>query len=243
MFNDEIDERNNESKEGGFRIDIGGEENNDSKFVEDTRSSKKTHKIFTGRNSLSTFNFRNKKFLMVGFMVLCFLLIFISITMYFHGQKVKRENLKNLNNISTASPDILNKQYIKDSVSKIQPYENKLMNRVSDKNSKTNSFNKRDLSITNYLNVLDNYKKTSSDELTNIQKESCSQEVNNYKSNVIKEYQAFIQGLDNEAKYMNGRISGQSTVDMDVCQSDYKQLIELYKLNSTELTKIQNMYK
>lgn len=244
MFDDEIDQRNNDSKKGGVGIDVGGEMKcYNENFTEDEMTSQKAHKIFTGKNILSTFNFRNRKFLMTAFGILCCLLIFISVAMYFHSEKIKRENLKNLSGISTASPDVLNKQYIKDSLSKIQPYENKLMNRVINKNSETNSFNKRDLSITNYLNDLDNYKKTSSDELANLQKESCSKEVNNYRNNVIKEYQAFIQGIDNETKYMNGRISGQSTVDMDVCQSDYRQLINIYRSNSTELTNIENMCK
>lgn len=230
MFDDEIDNKN-ESKEGGFKIDIGGSEDEN-----------KSHKFLTEVN-LKIPDFKNKKILTIGFMCVCIFLVFISIIMYFHSQSVKKENLKNLNTVSTASPDIVDRQYIKDSLNKIQPFENKLMNRVSDKSKKTDSFNKRSIGINDYLDHLNNYKKSSSDELANLQKVSCATEVNNYKSSIIKEYQVFIDGITHEANYINSKLTGKETMEMNVSQSDYKNLIQIYKENSSELSKIQNMCK
>lgn len=230
MFDDEIDNEN-KSKEGGFKIDIGGSE-----------ESHKNHKFFTGMN-FKTPDFKNRKALTIGFMCVCIFLVFISVAMYFHSQSIKRENLKNLNIVSTANPNIVDKQYIKDSLNKIKPYKNKLMNRVSDKSKKTDSFNKRSISINDYLDDLNNYKKSSSDELANLQKVSCATEVSNYKNNIIKEYQVFIDGLTHEVNYISSKLTGKETAEMTVSQGDYKNLIQIYKENSNELSKVQNMCK
>lgn len=230
MFDDEVDNEN-KSKEGGFKIDIGGSEDEN-----------KSHKFFTGMN-LKRPDFKNKKVLTIGFICLCAFLVFISAAMYFHSQSIKKENLKNLNTVSTASPDVVDRQYIKDSLNKIQPYENKLMNRVSDKSKKTDSFNKRSIYINDYLDNLNNYKKSSSDELANLQKVSCASEVNNYRNNIIKEYQVFIDGLTHEANYINSKLTGKETAEMTVSQGDYKNLIQIYKENSSELSKVQNLCK
>ncbi|MFL0251503.1 hypothetical protein ACJDT4_13865 [Clostridium neuense] len=229
MFDDQVD---SESKEGGLKIDIGGTED----------ESNKRHKFFTGTNPKIP-DFKNRIPIIIGFMCICFLLVLISITAYFHSQRGKRENLKNLSIVSTASPDIVDRQYIKDSLNKIQPFENKLMNRVTDKSKKTDSFNKRSIDINDYLDDLNNYKKSSSDELSNLQKVSCATEVNNYRSNIIKEYQVFIDGLTHEANYINSKLTGKETAEMTVSQGDYKNLVQVYKENSNELNKVQNLCK
>ncbi|URZ15456.1 hypothetical protein [Clostridium felsineum] len=201
-------------------------------------------KFFTGNKFRNiSFDYRNKKIIAVGFIGVCSLIIVVSIIMYAHSKSVSRENLKHINSVSIASPDVVNKQYIKDSINNLSPYENKLMNRVAEKNKKTNSFNKDDLEINDYLDDLQDYKKKSSDELTKLQGVNSSTETAIYKNNVIKEYKVFVDGLNHEINYINEKLKGNNSPEIDVAKEDYKELINIYKENDKELDKIQGMYK
>ncbi|MCR3758456.1 hypothetical protein KYB31_05530 [Clostridium felsineum] len=201
-------------------------------------------KFFTGNKLRNiSFNFRNKKIIAVGFIGVCVLFVVVSIIVYTHNKSVSRENLKHLNSVSIASPDVVNKQYIKDSINNLSPYEEKLMNRVVKKNKKTNSFNKDDLEINDYLDDLQDYKKKSSDELIKLQGVSSSTETVIYKNNVIKEYQVFINGISHELNYINEKLKGNNSPEIDAAEEDYKELINIYKGNSNELDKVQGMYK
>ncbi|URZ05927.1 hypothetical protein [Clostridium felsineum] len=200
--------------------------------------------FFTGKKIRNiSFDYRNKKIIAVGFIGVCVLFVVVSIIVYVHSKSVSRENLKHINAVSIASPDVVNKQYIKDSINKLSPYEEKLMNRVVEKNKKTNSFNKDDLEINDYLDDLQDYKKKSSDELNKLQGVTSSTETATYKNNIIKEYQVFVDGLNHEINYINEKLKGNNSPEIDVAKEDYKQLINIYKENDKELVKIQGMYK
>ncbi|PJI06554.1 MULTISPECIES: hypothetical protein [Clostridium] len=223
MFDDEIEEEKTKERKIP-KIDIGGSEGDE-------------HKFFTGNK------FRNKKILTAGFIGICIMFVIVSIIMYAHSKSVSRENLKHLNSVEIASPDVVNKQYIKDSVNKLNPYETKIMNRVVEKNKKTDSFNKKDLGINDYLDDLQDYKKKSSNELGKLQGVNSSTETNNYKNNVIKEYQVFIDGLNHEINYIDEKLKGNNSPEIDAAEEDYKDLINIYKDNSKELDKVQEMSK
>lgn len=175
---------------------------------------------------------RRNKLIIAG--VIFILLSLISIKLFFSNSMSQGNKLQNLKSVQVLNPDKLKKQSVKESISNLKPYENKIIKIALDKENTTSNFSE----TKKYSDSLTSILKTATKNLQEVKKVSSPAETLTYKNNIINEYSNFIAGLNHEIKYVNNSNSD----EMSAAQTNYNNFISIKQANQTELTNIEKTY-